>query len=83
MSETSPSSSSPNFDQCREPRFGALVPFLVFMAFYLGLSLWAGDFYRTPMPVAFLVASAVAMLDAVRMMALGICSVWLGRSFRS
>ncbi len=63
MSEASPSSSpSPNFDQCRAPRFGALVPFLVFMAFYLGLSLWAGDFYRTPMPVAFLVASAVAML---------------------
>ncbi len=39
----------------------ALLPFLVFAVFYLGLSLWTGDFYRVPMTVAFLVASAVAI----------------------
>ena len=42
-------------------RFSALIPFIVFAAFYLGLSLWTGDFYRVPMTVAFLVASAVAL----------------------
>lgn len=50
-----------NFETCRAPRFGALVPFIVFMLFYLGLSIWAGDFYKTPMPVAFLIAAAVSM----------------------
>ena len=39
----------------------ALVPFLVFAAFYAGLSVWAGDFYKVPMPLAFLLASAVAI----------------------
>lgn len=48
-------------EQCRPPRFTALIPFFVFMAFYLGLSIWVGDFYKTPMPAAFLVASATAM----------------------
>lgn len=45
----------------REPRFAALIPFFVFVGFYLGLSLWAGDFYLVPMPVAFIVASASAL----------------------
>lgn len=49
-----------NFE--REPRFKALIPFFVFLVFYLGLSLWANDFYSVPMPVAFLVASASAFL---------------------
>ncbi|MBQ7721423.1 MAG: hypothetical protein IJT64_00790 [Kiritimatiellae bacterium] len=40
------------------PNGRALIPFLVFVAFYLGLSLQAGDFYRVPMPIAFIVASA-------------------------
>ena len=44
------------------PRARALIPFLVFAAFYLGLSLWAHDFYRVPIIVAFLVASAVALV---------------------
>ena len=44
------------------PNGFALFPFLVFMAFYLGLSLWSGDFYKVPMPIAFLVASAVALI---------------------
>ena len=39
----------------------ALIPFLVFAAFYVGLSVWAGDFYKVPMPIAFLIASAVAL----------------------
>ena len=45
-----------------EPRARALVPFFVFAAFYLGLSLWAHDFYRVPIIIAFLVASAVALV---------------------
>jgi Na+/H+ antiporter NhaC len=40
----------------------ALIPFGVFMLFYLGLSIWNNNFYSTPMPIAFLVASASAML---------------------
>ena len=39
----------------------ALLPFAVFLAFYLGLSLCAHDFYKVPMPIAFVVASAVAL----------------------
>lgn len=46
----------------REPRFKALVPFIVFIIFYLGLSVWANDFYKVPMPMAFLVASAAALI---------------------
>ncbi len=46
----------------REARFKALVPFIIFMIFYLGLSVWAKDFYFVPMPVAFMVASAAAFL---------------------
>ncbi|MBR3085987.1 MAG: Na+/H+ antiporter NhaC family protein [Kiritimatiellae bacterium] len=39
----------------------ALLPFLVFVLFYVGLSLRAGDFYKVPMPIAFIVASASAL----------------------
>ena len=46
----------------REPRFKALIPFFVFVVFYVGLSCWTKDFYSVPMPVAFLVASATALL---------------------
>ncbi|MBQ4480058.1 MAG: Na+/H+ antiporter NhaC family protein [Victivallales bacterium] len=41
----------------------ALLPFFVFLAFYLGISVWAGDFYKVPMPVAFLVATMVALFQ--------------------
>ena len=44
------------------PSAYALLPFLVFVVFYVGLSLWSGDFYSIPMPTAFLVASATAFL---------------------
>lgn len=46
----------------------ALMPFAVFAAFYVGLSLYAGrlgfemPWYKVSMPVAFLVASAVSLL---------------------
>ena len=46
----------------REPRFKALIPFIIFVAFYLGLSVWAKDFYCVPMPMAFLISSAAALL---------------------
>lgn len=51
-----------------EKSFWALLPFPVFAAFYVGLSLWAGrlgfemPWYKVSMPVAFLVASAVSLL---------------------
>ncbi len=46
----------------------ALVPFAVFAAFYLGLSLYAGHlgfempWYKVSMPIAFLVASAASLM---------------------
>ena len=43
------------------PNALALVPFLVFAAFYVGLSVWANDFYKVPMVIAFLIASAVSV----------------------
>ncbi len=56
-----------SFDKVK-PSAGALVPFLVFAVFYVGLSLYAKygcqaemAFYKVPMPIAFLVASAVAL----------------------
>jgi Na+/H+ antiporter NhaC len=42
------------------PNPKALIPFLVFLLFYLGISLWTSDFYAIPMPIAFLVAAASA-----------------------
>lgn len=56
------------FDQNYKTSGGiALLPFLVFVIFYVGLSLRAGDFYKVPMPIAFIVASASAfMLDRRR-----------------
>ena len=48
-------------DESIKPNAWALVPFLVFAAFYVGLSVWANDFYKVPMVIAFLVASAVSL----------------------
>ena len=39
----------------------ALMPILVFMAIYLSSSLIAGDFYKMPPSVAFVVAALVAL----------------------
>ena len=44
-----------------KPSALALLPFGVFAAFYVGLSVWANDFYKVPMVIAFLVASAVSV----------------------
>ena len=44
------------------PNFTALIPFIIFVIFYAGLSIWAQDFYKVPMPIAFIVASATAFL---------------------
>lgn len=55
-----------DMDKPSKPRAGALVPFGVFAIFYVGLSVWANDFYRVPMIIAFLVASAVALCLNVR-----------------
>lgn len=40
----------------------ALLPFVVFLVFYLGLSIYKNDFYSVPMPIAFIVASATAFI---------------------
>ena len=48
-------------DKSIKPSSLALLPFLVFAAFYVGLSVWARDFYKVPMVIAFLVASAVSV----------------------
>ena len=40
----------------------ALLPFFVFAVFYVGLSVWANDFYKVPMTIAFLIASATALI---------------------
>ena len=44
------------------PNFTALIPFIIFVIFYAGLSICAQDFYKVPMPIAFIVASATAFL---------------------
>ena len=46
----------------RDPRFRALLPFGIFVFFYAGLSIWANDFYKISMPIAFLVASAAGLI---------------------
>ncbi|MCQ2397245.1 MAG: Na+/H+ antiporter NhaC family protein [Lentisphaeria bacterium] len=54
--------SDSQISSAAKPNFLALVPFLVFMVFYLLLSIVAKDFYAVPVPVAFIVASATAFL---------------------
>lgn len=39
----------------------SLSPLLLFLLLYLGVSLWAGDFYKVPVTVAFLVSSIYAV----------------------
>ena len=51
-----------DFSLTRPPRARALIPFGVFLLFYLGLSIVSGDFYKVPMPIAFIVASATALV---------------------
>lgn len=44
-----------------EPSGWALLPVMVFLVLYLAVSLIAGDFYKMPITVAFLISSAVAI----------------------
>ena len=48
--------------QWRESSFKALIPFIVFIFFYFGFSLWTRDFSKVPMTVAFIISSAVALV---------------------
>jgi len=48
-------------EQWRESSFKAIIPFLVFVLFYFGFSLWTKDFSKVPMTVAFLISSATAL----------------------
>lgn len=47
--------------QWRESSFKAIIPFIVFIVFYFGFSLWTKDFSKVPMTVAFLISSVVAL----------------------
>ena len=49
-----------------DPGLKALFPFGVFLVFYLFLSIYAGDFYAIPMPVAFLAAAGAALFAGGR-----------------
>lgn len=48
--------------QWRESSFKAIIPFIVFIFFYFGFSLWIKDFSKVPMTIAFIVASATALI---------------------
>jgi len=48
--------------QWRGASFKALIPFVVFIIFYFGFSLWTRDFSKVPMTVAFIISSAVALI---------------------
>ena len=47
--------------QWRESSFKAIIPFIVFVIFYFGFSLWTRDFSKVPMTVAFIISSATAL----------------------
>ncbi len=47
--------------QWRESSFKAIIPFIVFIIFYFGFSIWTRDFSRVPMTVAFLISSVAAL----------------------
>lgn len=47
--------------QWRESSFKAIIPFIVFILFYFGFSLWTRDFSKVPMTVAFLISSVAAL----------------------
>ena len=54
--------SETEIKQWRTSSIKALFPFVVFVLFYFGFSLSLKDFSKVPMVVAFLVASAVALM---------------------
>ena len=54
--------SSQEHEQWRESSFKAIIPFIVFVLFYFGFSLWTRDFSKVPMTVAFIISSATALI---------------------
>ena len=48
--------------QWRESSFKAIIPFIVFVIFYFGFSLWTRDFSKVPMTVAFIISSSTALI---------------------
>ncbi len=48
--------------QWRESSFKAIIPFIVFILFYFGFSLWTRDFSKVPMTVAFIISSVAALI---------------------
>ena len=48
--------------QWRESSPKAIIPFIVFILFYFGFSIWTQDFSKVPMTVAFLISSCVALI---------------------
>ena len=52
----------PDVEQWRESSFKAIIPFIVFVLFYFGFSLWTKDFSKVPMTVAFIISSATALI---------------------
>ena len=48
--------------QWRESSFKAIIPFIVFVIFYFGFSLFTRDFTKVPMTVAFIISSATALI---------------------
>ncbi len=53
--------NSQEYEQWRESSIKALIPFIVFVLFYFGFSLWTRDFSKVPMTIAFIISSAVAL----------------------
>ena len=51
-----------DYVQWRESSFKAIIPFIVFVLFYFGFSLWTRDFSKVPMTVAFIISSATALI---------------------
>ena len=51
----------PNLQHSQEANAWALIPLLVFLFTYLVVSLLAGDFYKMPITVAFVISSVVAI----------------------
>ena len=54
--------SNQEHEQWRESSFKAIIPFIVFVLFYFGFSLWTRDFSKVPMTVAFIISSATALI---------------------
>ena len=46
----------------RDSSFKALIPFVVFIIFYFGFSVFTRDFSKVPMTVAFIISSATALI---------------------